>query len=301
MTEIVFKALGYIAVIAISYAMKRKIGENGGVKKLFTRVLLWITLPSAVACSFSSDINIASYLWLVAAGFILNVFMAAVGVLFSGKDAQNRSLNMINMSGYNIGAFAMPFVSGFLGAGATSYVCLFDAGSAIMCTGGIYAAANLLNGKKTGIKGFLKSLFSSVPFDAYLFMLIFTLAGGRLPEFAKSFFTVAANANGFIAMFLVGQLLDFKPKKEFVKSACLILAVRYGFSALFSAAIMLFLPVERIIKEALVMSLFAPITAIAPVFTEKCGSKSDVSNFAGSCSFIISLAILVALALAFNA
>ena len=131
-------------------------------------------------------------------------------------------------------------------------------------------------------------------------MFLLTILGLRLPDFLVNFFSVAGNANGFVAMFLIGLLLDFKPKRSFLKPAILILAVRYAFAAIAAAACYYLLPLELELRCAITVIMFAPMTSVSPAFTEKCGAQSDISGFAGSCSFVISILIMTVLMIIFG-
>lgn len=91
---------------------------------------------------------------------------------------------MLNLSGYNIGTFAMPFVAGFLPPTGFLATCLFDAGNAIMCTGGTYALANSVTdaSQHLSIKSFLRNVFSSIPFCIYLIMIVMAFLHLALPH-----------------------------------------------------------------------------------------------------------------------
>ena len=301
MIEIIFKAMGYIGIIILAFILKR----TGVIKKedsgVLTKMLLWITLPCSVISAFSLGENIEGLFFLPIIGFALNIFMIAIAYLISiRKTKEDRALYAINISGYNIGAFAMPFVQGFLGPSALTAVCMFDAGNAIMCTGGVYALAKRSLSEKSSAVDFFKNLFASVPFDAYLFMFIITLLGLRIPQPIVNLFTVAGSANGFVAMFLIGVLLEFKPKRSFLKRTAAILCIRYSAAILLSVCAYFLIPLPLEQRQGIVLVLFAPITAIAPVFTQKCGAASDIASFAGSCSFIISIICMTTLVILFG-
>ena len=86
---------------------------------------------------------------------------------------------------YNIGAFTLPFVQNFLGAFGVVATCMFDTGNSIMCTGTSYTITKSVLHSEEGRltpKVVVKRLFSSVPFDTYLIMLILVLFNIRLPE-----------------------------------------------------------------------------------------------------------------------
>ena len=50
---------------------------------------------------------------------------------------------MLNFSGYNIGAFTLPFIQNFLGSFGVIAICMFDVGNSISCTGGSYALTTM--------------------------------------------------------------------------------------------------------------------------------------------------------------
>ena len=49
---------------------------------------------------------------------------------------------MLNLPGYNIGIFALPFVSSFLGPQGVVAACLMDVGNSCVCLGGAYGVAS---------------------------------------------------------------------------------------------------------------------------------------------------------------
>ncbi len=102
--------------------------------------------------------------------------LAAGYFLARKKSKKEKAFYMMNTSGYNIGAFTMPFVQSFLSPFCMVAACMFDVGNAIMCTGGSYALLSstlLQEGKQRGrAASFFKKLFSSVSFDAYLLLLV---------------------------------------------------------------------------------------------------------------------------------
>lgn len=156
-------------------------------------------------------------------GFLANGAMLLIGLGLSRKKSKAlRALYAICTPGYNIGAFAMPFAQGFLGAAGVAGACLFDTGNAIMCTGGSYAATDLLlNGRKEGEKfllSLLKKLGSSVPFLTYTAMLVLSLCRVQIPMALADFLQPIANANAYCAMFMIGLMFDIQLRPETLKA-----------------------------------------------------------------------------------
>ena len=302
MADIIFKVLGYVGIIALAYILKRAGAIKRSDADVISKMLLWVTLPCSVITAFSFGSDIAKLIYMPILGFALNWLMIGVAFLFSRKkDKKDRVLYSLTFSGFNIGAFALPFVQGFLGSPEiVATVCTFDVGNAIMSTGGVYALSKGIIGGKNSPKEFLKNLFSSVPFDTYLLMFVLTIFGITLPTPVLNLVSVAANANGFVAMFLIGVLLEFSSKPSFLKKTATILIVRYIGSILFALAAYFLLPLPVELKQGIVIIMFSPITALASVFANKCDARSDIAGFAASCSFVISIICITVLVILFG-
>ncbi|MEG0215036.1 MAG: hypothetical protein RR685_02695, partial [Hungatella sp.] len=131
-----------------------------------------------------------SLLILCVIGFGCNWLMIGIGYLWNlRRSGAEKAFAMLNLSGYNIGNFTMPFVQSFLSPIGFAATSLFDAGNAIMCTGMTYTVAGMAvgEGEKPSLSSIAKKLFSSVPFDAYIVMTILAILKIRLPAVALSF------------------------------------------------------------------------------------------------------------------
>lgn len=60
------------------------------------------------------------------------------------RDRNTRILHLMNLCGYNVGCFALPFLQGFVGPYGVALACLFDVGNSLVATGGGYAVAESL-------------------------------------------------------------------------------------------------------------------------------------------------------------
>lgn len=299
MTEVMVKALSLVLVILLAYTFKRVGILKAESRETVTKIVLNITLPAAIITSFAGYQPDPALGVMVLLGFACNVFFLLWGLLVTlGKSREERVFGALNYPGFNIGSFTLPFVQSFLGASGVVTTCMFDVGNSIMCTGGTYAITSTVFGsrdEKMSMKGFVKKLFSTVPFDTYVIMLLFSLTGVVIPEGIVKLLSPAASANGFLAMMMLGLMFEVQWKKRYFKAAIKILGQRYLIMALFAVLAWWFLPLPQSVLKVLVLLLFSPMSALCPVFTEKCGADQGLSGFLTSVSILISVAVITVL------
>ena len=61
-----------------------------------------------------------------------------------GKSKEEKAFGVLNLPGYNIGNFTIPFVQSFLGPVGVITTSLFDAGNAFVCLGGAVGVADVV-------------------------------------------------------------------------------------------------------------------------------------------------------------
>lgn len=302
MLDIFIKALGFILIIVIGFLLKTKgicKREHG---QFLSTIIMNITLPCALLSSINNLEITPILLIALLIGFLGNVITNIAGYLITPKETPlNRALSMINTSGYNIGTFTLPFVQTFFPASAIAYVCLFDTGNALMCLGGTFTAASTVvsNDEKPTFHSIIKKLFSSIPFCTYIVLFFLSLFHIAIPEQILSITSIAGNANAFLAMLMIGILLEIKLDFSQIKTIQKILVTRYAISIALSLCVYFLLPVDLVVRKMIVLCLFAPVSSVAPVFSSKLGSNSPVPAAVNSLSIIISIMILTGLILIF--
>ena len=240
--------------------------------------------------SFASYKPDFSLLLIVILGFGMNCLMLSVSYLLSRKHPRHIRAVWLNcVPSYNIGAFAMPFVQSFLPPAGLVGTCLYDIGNALMCNGTTYAISkNILDGTKgLNLKRIGQTLMHSVPFLAYVVMLIITLFNIPIPEQVVNFVTPMANANAFLAMLMVGMMLDLKIEKRLFKSVAGVLAIRFTAAVLASAACYFLLPLPLEIRQALSITVFAPVSMTSTALTPGAGGDPAVAACVNSCSILL--------------
>ena len=298
MIDVLIKALSFFLIIVVGYLLKTYGVLQRNDSLALSKIMMNLTLPAAVITGFASFQVDHSLLILVAIGFICNILLLFTGWLLTRKrDNDAKVFYMINSPGYNIGCFTLPYVQSFLGPVGIVATCLFDAGNSIICTGGSYIAASRAIGASTGLKSSIIRLFSSIPFDVYVLLLVAALLGYHLPSQVTLLISVVGNANPFIAMLIIGMMLEIKIDRTQLKNVFRVLLLRYGAGAAFAALFYFGTPLPLEVRQVLAVAVFAPVSSLAPVFTARCSNSrlGSVSSFTGSLSVFISIIVITTL------
>ena len=224
------------------------------------------------------------------------VYILMACVFTSYKNKEDRAFTVLNLPGYNIGLFAMPFISGFLGPMGVVTTSLFDTGNAMVCLGGAYGVAQgIKSGSKFSVWLILKALLTSVPFMTYVIMITLNLTGIRLPAPVLQFADVIRGASTFVAMLMIGVGLRLKVSKHQLGSVVKIVFLRYSIAACFALIFWYLLPFELQVRQALVLLSFSPIGAATPAFTGQLKGDVGLSSAINSVCIICSIVIMTAL------
>ena len=212
---------------------------------------------------------------------------------------------MINVCGFNIGCFALPFVQNFFGPGGMIIACLFDIGNAFMVTGGSFAFTSTVlqtnPDEKQSIGTLLKKFVSSIPFDTYMLMLVLVMLNIPVPDVVITLVEPIASANSFFALLLIGMMFEFRTRADKYRTMFGVLGLRLLFGAVFSAMLYFFLPFSLEVRQVLAVVAFAPVTSLAPIYTERCQGDGALSSLTLSISIVISLTVMIGLVLAMQA
>lgn len=297
MQDILIKAGCFVAIIILGYTMK-KIGVlQQDDFMVLSKIVIRITTPAAIAVSFAGKEIDLSLLLLILLGFGSGIVLVlAAYLLGAGSSKSRRAFDMLNVAGYNIGNFALPFVQGFLGPTGIIVTSLFDTGNAVIALGGAYgAAATVKDGSGFDLKLIAEKLMRSVPFVCYIILVTLNLAKIPLPTPVVSCLQIIANANAFLAMFMLGVGFHLSGDFKQIGVIAKVLSIRYGLSALMAIAVYFLLPFDLEVRQTLVILLFSPISAIVPAFTGDLGEDVGLSSAINSISIICSIVIIITL------
>ena len=302
MSTVLLKALSFILIILTGYILKKLLFRDPAPQRLLAFVLLNITLPATVIHAFGQFSRDTSLFFIVLLGFLCSFIPMMLVYLASWRQRkEKRAFAMINVTGFNIGAFSLPFIQNFFGPGGMIVACLFDIGNAVMVTGGSFAFTSTFlqtnPGEKQTAGTLLKKFIGSVPFDTYMLMLWLVLFGIPVHDTVLTLIEPVANANAFVAMLLIGMMFEFRTRADKYRTMFSVIGMRLFFGAACSALLYFFLPFSLEIRQVLAVVAFAPVSSIAPIYTIRCQSDGALSSLTLSISILFSLVIMTGLVL----
>lgn len=300
MSMVLLKITAYLVMIALGYGLKRTGFFHPTDFRVVSNIVMNITLPAAVITSFASMAIQTSMIFIVALGLACNLVMLGVGALLSRRRSlPTRTLFMMNMPGYNIGTFTMPYVQSFMGPQGVAMTSLFDTGNAIMVAGGTFAIiSHVLRTDGTfGLKSLFKILRSSLPFITYVSMLILVLLKIRIPAGIIVITGPIGAANTFLAMLMIGLMFEIRLDAAAIKKVGTILLFRFLGATALALLFYYLTPFPLAVRQALAIAVFSPISTLAPLFTQRGNGDGALSSLALSLSILISLFVMSGLIL----
>lgn len=298
MGTVLVKAVSFLLIIAAGYILKR-VGLFGpGDYRIIIKLIMNLTLPAVIITSFADFPLDISMLGIIVVGLCANLCMAGVGYWMARKkDGNYKAFNILNYSGFNIGCFTLPYVQSFMGSFGVIVTSMFDAGNSIMSTGGTYAVASQFAGQGEGqsVRRFFRKLFSSVPFDTYVLMLLMAFAGLHFPSFVYDITGTFGSANTFLSMLLIGLVFECNLDRNKLRRVASNVILRYVCATALALFCYFVLPFSLEIRHVLVVVAFSPIPVMAPVFTEKLGGDVTLAGVINSISICISLTVITTL------
>lgn len=299
MTEILTKAGCFIAIIILGFVLRRVGFFKDGDFRVLSQITLKLTLPAAIVVSFSQMDMDVSMLTISLLGLGCGVvYMIAAFLMNMRSDRKQRAFEVLNLPGYNIGLFAMPFVGSFLGPVGGVTTSLFDTGNAFVCLGGSFGVASSINdGSGFSPKRVGKALLTSVPFMTYIVMITLNLTGLRLPTPVISFADTIRGANTFMAMLMLGVGFKLEANRTQILQIIKLVLVRYVLAAVFACVFYFVLPFELEIRQTLVLLAFSPIGAAVPAFTAEMKGDFGLSSAVNSICILCSIVFMTTMML----
>ena len=302
--DYIFKPMSYVLVIMMGYLLKRAGFFGKDDHRLMSKIMVNITLPCTIIQAFDGFERDVKMFIIVGIGFVCAFVPILLMYLTTGKvEKRLRAYRMLNIGGYNIGCFSLPLVQAFFGNTGVVAACMFDTGNAIMMTGGAYAMTSTL--LKTGgetresVGDILMKFVKSLPFDAYMIMIILAALGVKIPSVVFTLTRPAGQANAFVAMLMIGRMFEPAGDKALLRETARELVWRYLFAAVSAAAVYFCTPFDLVVRQTLCIVCFAPLSSLAPIYTDRCHSDTALASFTNSVSIAVSLIVMLALGMGF--
>ena len=290
MSNVLTQTIVYVVLLFAGYGFKKagifKVEDTDFLKK----VILYLTMP-AMAVNGLKDLELQpSFLWCFLVGFGTSTILMLVGMAATRKKSpEEKVMYLFNLNTYNIGNFAIPFLTGLLSTDGFAALCLFDIGVAIYLYGIDYSLAEAVKGGKSrfSLKFLLKKIFTSPITDMYLLMILLAALHLRLPEPVLKLASVMGNANAFLAMLSIGILFELNLDKKNLWDMVKFFALRYVTIVIIMIAVILFIPFSPDIRQAICVLLMAPVASIAPLLTQNAGGDGAKAAQVNSVSIML--------------
>ena len=298
------RPISYVLIIVLGYTLKRVGFLKRADQRTLSKVMFNITLPCTIIHGFSGFERDTSLFWLGGIGFACAFMpMLLMYLTTHGVETKLRAYRMLNIGGYNVGCFSLPLLEAFFGSACVVPAFMFDTGNAVMMTGGSYAMTSTL--LKTGgetresVKDILLKFLKSLPFDTYLVMFTMILLNVELPQLLFTLTKPAGQANGFLAMLIIGLLFEPVMDRGMLRETARELACRYAFAAVSAAACYFLTPFPLLVRQTLAVLCFAPLSSRPPIYTARCHGDAALAGFTNSASIAVSLVCMMALSMLF--
>ena len=298
MSNVMTQTIVYLLLLFIGFGFKKagifKTEDSGFLRS----VILYITMPAA-AVNGLKDLELqVSFLWCFLIGFATCTLLMIVGMIAARKaDASGKLLFLFSFNSFNVGNFALPFLTGMISTNGFAALCLFDIAVAMFLYGVDYSVAESRKGTGGGfsMKLLLKKLFTSPITDAYLIMLLLAALQVRLPVPVLKLAEVAGNANAFLAMLSIGILFEWNLNKKNLTLILKFFSLRFITVAAIAVCVILFVPFPEDIRQAVCVLLMAPVASVAPLLTENAGGDGAKAAQINSISILVGIAMMMAM------
>lgn len=297
MLNVLIKASGYIAVIFLGIILRRVGFFKESDFSTLSKLVLRVTLPAALIAGSTNRELDPRLLVLALLGFACGIVYIAAGWLFGRhKGKEQQAFDIVNLSGYNIGTFVVPFTQSFLGATGMMVTSIFDVGNAFIALGVSYGvAAAAKDGSSFDLKRVLKALATSIPFWAHISIMLLNLLHITVPAPILDCAKIIGDANPFLAMLAIGVGFRLTLDRTQIGKIGRLLAIRFGIAAILALGFWYLLPFEKTVRLALMLLAVCPLPSVVPVFTGEIEGDVGLSCSLCSLTIVISIASIVGL------
>lgn len=292
MGDIVEKAISFIVIIVIAYTLKRVGVFRPEDKKFLGTLLMNVGLP-CIAISGFQDFQFDISLF-IAMGLVIFLSLLAIMLAFrisSDKHRDIRLLYLMSSCGYNIGIFTIPFVASFFSSTTLLCVLMYDMGNAIFVFGSLAAITSfLVDGNKVNP---IATLFKSVPFLAYLLMLVLVVLNIQLPVSVYTFTNIVTDAVPFLAMVLIGLMIEFNIEYKQIKDISAALMLRYGIAIVACILLYHLSRIDYELRKGLMIAVCSPMATSSVVYLQQFKCNPSLIGVTSTLSIIISMIAIV--------
>ena len=277
MSDSLINAYTVILIFLFGYFFKRFKLVSIKTARDLSYVVMYVTLPCAILGGSSGEIGLqTSMFFILPLSFIVGLVLPLIGYFLYRKQPDRCVYTMLNLGGFNIGNFVLPFMQSILSPEGFIALCLFDVINAFFCFGGVYCLALYLNrkgfdsGEKIDLKKILIELAKSITSYCCILSVALSATGVVMPKEILEPVKLIGSSNTFLCMFVIGVALNFDMNFAGIKRILTMLFLRYGSAFVIAIMIWTLLPFSPMVRFVLVAITFAPITSLAPITAIRC-------------------------------
>ncbi len=297
MGEPLERAAVAVFTVFLGYALKRAGFFTKSDASAIAKLCLNITLPAAIITGFGSYQRDISMVAIILVSALCNAVVLFITWLLTKRSSRrDKIFRMFSVPGYQIGTFTLPFIGSTLGPQGMLITCMFDMGNSFFACGGSYAIVSSLlsigddGGRKW--RELAKRIFSTVAIDAYVLSFVWVTVFGALPAWVLKLAAPLGAANSSVAMLMIGLMMEIKSDVGELRTVGTTLVMRYAIQAALALVFWFLTPFPRLTRQIVAIVLMSPISALCPLFTEKCGGDTGMSGFAVTLSILISIVVM---------
>ena len=289
------KVLSFAAFIVLGWILRRVGILKPEAFSAISGLVLNVTIPAVIITNLNGVRIEGVMLGVAALGLLSNVVLLAWALFLTRGigDRDRRNFMRLNLGGYSVGPFALPYVQAFYPTTGLITTCMFDVGNVLMSGGGTYA---VIAGTRVRMPFFktiaaiIGKLLRSGPLVTFAFVGILSAFSLRLPDAVITCTSVAAQANTFLCMIMIGESINLSMNAVKFGIIARMLAQRWIVCILIAIGFYFLLPFEEEVRRALTLTALSPIPAMSLIFTAKLGGDilmaANLSSLSVGCSII---------------
>ena len=138
------KVMSLAAFIVLGHLLRRFNILKDQAFAAISALVMNVTLPCVILTNLNGVRIEGDMLLIAGLGFLTNIIFLVWGLFLSRNiaDTQWRDFVRLNVGGYSVGPFAVPYVQSFFPTTGLMATCMFDVGNCVMAGGGTFAVSS---------------------------------------------------------------------------------------------------------------------------------------------------------------
>lgn len=298
------KVMSLAAFIVLGHLLRRFNILKDQAFAAISALVMNVTLPCVILTNLNGVRIEGDMLLIAGLGLLTNIIFLVWGLFLSRNiaDTQWRDFVRLNVGGYSVGPFAVPYVQSFFPTTGLMATCMFDVGNCVMAGGGHLCGDCGHPAMKTTLLAHGQAVVSKLdalgPLVTFAFVGLMSVLDMRLPDGVITSTAIGAHANTFLCMIMIGESISFSMGSGKMGKVLKLLASRWVVCILIALGVWHFLPFEEEIRMALTLTCLSPIPAMSLVFTAQLDGDiamaANMSSLSVGCSIIgMSVALML--------